>query len=399
VDLFFRVMHREQMEIQHSYSQDELARNQELFVANDPMPKLANEFLLKYGLSFDAWIRSSFFASVATTTRESSLFHQRVLSECRFHDISNEQVDAYLRHSSMSSPQIGERFRMLRAGIKPQFHGLIRSAFLAKPLMCFEGDSYLAPHPPLLLRHSGHGLYAAIKQLPSFGDEFGRSVQRYVGKLLASAQTNQLAFGNTEMEALSPGKSCDFLVEFSDTILLVESKATSFVAERLVENAILNDGSTAKIASGIEQLYTTAADLQSGCFDSLGVNRTKPVVGIVATFGDIPFVNSIWYRDNIIRKRAESKLAAPIYPTTGMPEWPLIMSLGTLELFIMNLNSFDTSISALVNEKKSEPYIRTGDWDQFLKRKLNADEGRVKQLAFVKERCQAFWKSVGISAS
>jgi hypothetical protein len=396
LDLLFLVMYREQIELQYSYSQDELARNQELFVSNNPMPKLSGEFLGEYGLSFDAWIRLCFFANVAATTNESRLFHRRALTECNFHSIPTDHVESFLQHASLTTRQIGDRFRGVRDSTKSQFHSLIRSAFLQYPLIRLEQDVYLAPHPPLVLRHSGQGLYNATKQLPSFGDEFGASVERYVSKLLDCASRKLRAVGNTELEKLSPGKSCDFLVEFVDSIVLVESKATSFVAERLVENAILNDGSTAKIATGIEQLYTTAFDLHSGAFDCMGVDRTKPVVGIVATFGEIPFANSGWYRDSFILKRAESKLRTPAYPSVNMQRWPLVVSLGTLELLLMNLNSFDFCVTALCDEKDSEPYIKTGDWDRFLASKLAGNDLRVEQLPFVADQCDGFWRSLGI---
>jgi hypothetical protein len=397
LDLFFLTMHREQIELQYSHSQDELARNQELFVSNNPIPKLSGEFLAERGLSFDVWIRLCFLAFVAANTNESRLFHRSALAECDFHTIPADQVESFLQLTSVTTRQIAERFRSMRDCTKPQFHSLIRPVFLQHPLIRLKQDIYLAPHPPLVLRHAGQGLYNAMKQLPSFGAEFGASVQRYVGKVLNCATRKLRAAGNLELEKLSPGKSCDFLVEFAESILLVESKATSFVAERLVENAILSDGSTAKIATGIEQLYTTAFDLHSGVFDSLGVDPAKPVVGIVVTFGEIPFANSSWYRDSFILKRAESKLRTPAYPSANMERWPLVMSLGTLELLLMNLNSFDAGITALCDEKDSEPYIKTGDWDQFLKSKLAENQPRVKPLPFVAEQCGVFWDSLGLT--
>jgi hypothetical protein len=301
-----------------------------------------------------------------------------------------------LKLVSSSSREIGERFRSLREQTKPQFHSLIRSVFLQFPLIALEDNTYLAPHWPLLHRHSSHGLYSAIKSLPSFGKEFGSSVEQYAGQVLAYAREQIRFVKSDELEELSPGKSCDNLVEFADSILLVESKATSFGAERLVENAILQDGSTGKIANAIEQLYTTAHDLRSGVFRPLGIDESKPIIGIVATFGEIPFANSEWYFNTFILTRAESKLKEPIYPSPNMKRMPIVMSIATLELLVMTLNSLKASLIDLCKEKDDLPYMTVGDWDTFLKHKLKSDESSIEALPFVGPSCDAFYKEMGI---
>jgi hypothetical protein len=392
-------MHREQIEVQHSHSYVDIARNRELFVTGDPMPKLLTEYKARHGLSFDEWLRLCFLAAVAAQSSPICAFLRNSLSKCAFHDIPQECVDAFLKKSSRTPRQIGDQFHELRKQTKPQFHSLIRTVFLQFPLMALDDDAYIAPHWPLLLRHSGQGLYSAIKTLPSFGAEFGESVQRYVGKILATAESKLHLLTNDELEEQSPGKSCDYLLEFADCVLLVESKATSFVAERLIENAILNDGSTGKIANGIEQLYTTAHDLQSGAFQAFGIDQTKPVIGLVATFGDIPFANSEWYFKTFILARAESKLIAPIFPSQNMTRAPIVMTLGTLESLVTIVNSLAVSITDLYAEKDQLPYMTVGDWDSFLRNKMGANESRLQPLAFITDNANAFFGEMGIPPS
>jgi hypothetical protein len=394
--LFFLVMHREQMEIQYFHSKAAIARNCALFLADTPMPKLLAEFQAAYGLTFEDWLTLCLFAAVAACSGDSLPFHRDTLAKCDLHHIAPERVDTFLKATSRSPREIGERFRSLRDQTKPQFHSLIRSVFLQYPLMALEDERYLAPHWPLLHRHSSHGLYSAIKSLPSFGSEFGGSVQRYVGKVLACARDKVRIVTDNELERRSPGKSCDYLVEFPSCILLVECKAISFGAERLVENAILQDGSTGKIASAVEQLYTTAHDLRSGVFRSVGVDETKPVIGIVTTFGEIPFANSEWYLNTFILARAESKLKQPIYPSPNMQRVPIVMSIATLEVLVTILNSQTASLIDLCQEKDGLSYIKIGDWDTFLKEKLKEGQPSIQPLPFIATNCDAFWTMMGI---
>jgi hypothetical protein len=338
-------------------------------------------------------------AAVAALSRPTCDFHRDTLAKCEFHDIPPDRVDAYLKAASRAPRQIGDEFWELRKRTKPQFHSLIRSIFLKFPIVALADNTYLAPHWQIVLRHSGQGLYSAIKALPSFGKEFGRSVQRYIGKLLACADRKMRLVTNSELEKHSPGKSCDYLLEFADCVLLLESKATSFVAQHLTENAILNDGSTGKIAEGIEQLYTTAHDLRSGVFQAFGIDRDKPVIGIVATFGDIPFANSDWYFKTFVLPRAGSKLQQPIFPSVNMSRAPIVMTLGTLELLVTVLNSRLTSMTALCDEKDALPYITVGDWDAFLREKVSSNQSNLLPLPFVTENCTAFFTAMGIPPS
>lgn len=387
---FCLVMHREQMGVQYSSSSNEMARYQALFLENDPIPNLAKHFRTRMGISIESWITMCFFATTAADMNPGRVFNQSVFAECPRYGVPEEEVTCFLKHSSISPSEIGDRYRSLREQTKPQFHSQIRSVFLERPLIGLGNDEYIAPHSPLILRHSGQGLYKAIKCFPDFGEEFGATVCRYVMKLLGCLTASSRMLTNSELERYSPGKSCDFLVELEDIVLLVESKATSFVAKRLVDSAILNDGSTSKIAKGIEQLYTTAFDIRSGVFGALGVDRHKNVLGVVSTFGEIPFVNSDWYRENFIVKRAESKLADPIFPSETMVRWPIVMSLDTLQSLVITLNSFDAGLSELVDEKDGKLYIQVGDWDSFLANKMSEDPSALKSLQFVTDQNHAF---------
>ena len=125
-----------------------------------------------------------------------------------------------------------------------------------------------------------------------------------------------------------------------------------------------------------------------------GAPAGKPVVGIVATFGDIPLANSDWYFNSFILDRAQSKLKPPIYPSTSMLRRPIVIQLQTLEDFVTLLNHTGASPISLYDEWQELPYIRAGDWDAFLRKKLEEQKGNVSPLEFVESEFYSFFEGI-----
>ena len=253
----------------------------------------------------------------------------------------------------------------------------------------------LAPHPSLVLRNSGHDLYRLLRILPHFDSEFGNSFERYVGTVVRSIKGTLRCLDKRVLENLSPGKSCDFLLELPDSVLLLEAKAATFTANLLTENAIRGDNSTAKVAKAIEQLYTTAHEIREGTLQTLGIATTKPIVGIVVTYGDLPLANSRWYFDSFFLKRAETKLKPPIYPGNAMARLPIIMPIHVLELLAATITHLDASPIVLFDEKESRPFLEVGDWNTFLAAKLRESNKKDLMLPFAKEQFVEFLVSLG----
>jgi hypothetical protein len=298
--------------------------------------------------------------------------------------------------SSRTPTQIGERFRWVRDQTKLQFHSLIRSAFLETPLIDFGEGRYVAPDPTLVFRHCEQGLYEAVRQLPSFGGEFGDSVERYVRATVSAMSGVVRLCGKRELESSLRGKSCDFLAETADCIFLVEAKATTFRAKLLTEAAVLKDGSTGKVADALGQLRRTAADVRASAFAELGVDGSKPICAAVATYGRLPFANSDWYFEKFVRRMGTQGGGPAAAPAT-LDAPPAIMSLDQLDMFVVLLNRLGVTPTSVMAEKAGHAYVSVGDWEQFLRNRLTALAEPPEPLQFVRAAAEAFWTSMGVS--
>lgn len=395
IDHLFRKLHREQIEPQYIHSRGDLVRDLRLFITNNPLPHLSNEFSRQNGLTIEEWLKLSFVTWIAANRDPRCCFTKEIVLSFDMLGVTPDRAEFFFDASSRTPVAIGERFQETRQSLKPQFHSLIRFIFLEAPIIDFGSGRMLAPQPSLILRHSGQGLYRLLRNLPHFDKEFGDSFERYVGNVVSSIKGSIRCLNKRDLERLSPGKSCDFLVEMSDSILLLEAKAATFTANLLTEKAIFNDNSTAKVATAIEQLYTTAYEIHNGDLKSLGIDTTKVIFGIVVTYGDLPLANSNWYFNTFFLKRAESKLKPPIYPSTAMEQLPIIMPIQVLELFAATITHLDASPTLLFDEKESQPYLKVGDWNTFLASKLRESNKKDLMLPFAQDQFVEFLVSLG----
>ena len=297
---------REQLEWQVHVTREHFSRYWRLF-HDASIPTLSRALLTRYGMTPMQWIQTAFAAYLNTHNDP----HSR-LNKAEFIAFGEQHLHAapaeFLRHSSRTPSQIAAHYRESRTTTKPQFHSIIRSVFLEAPLIDFGEDRYLAPMPQLLLRHATSGLHRLLKDLPVFkgaaAEEFGDSVERYVGELLACAELKTQLRDKRSLEN-SGFKSCDFLMTFSDSTLLVEAKATTMQVQRLIEDNLRNDGSTRAVIDGMEQLSVTASKVKAGDFEPLGVRRDLPVYAVVATYGDNvrAKLSSVWRHSHEIQFR------------------------------------------------------------------------------------------------
>ena len=379
------LMHREQMELQYHHSADQTARAQMLFVSGNPIPNLSQEFVAHYGLTIEKWIHLCWLCYVAANNHPGGLFCRRGVQAYEHVEARDGELDVYFSLASRTPEGIRQRFRQEVLRLPPEVRFLARSVFLETPIMDFDGEQMLAPHSPLLLRAGWQGTYRLMRQLPSFGEDFGASVQRYVGRVLGSIAGVRVLLEPSEVEHLAGGnESCDYIVELENCVLLVECKATTFVAMGLLEDVIRKDGSTGKVAKGMVQVCATAHMLSQDAFLGAGISRNKPVVGIVATFGELPLVNSDWYFNAFILKREEKSLVPPIYPSERMKRRPIVLSLQALENLVVLTNTLNVSPDDLYAEKETLPYIVVGDWLQFTMQKLRDATVSVQPLPFVR---------------
>jgi hypothetical protein len=240
------------------------------------------------------------------------------------------------------------------------------SVFFQYPLIAYDDGYYLVVHPTLVFNQALDGLYRACEELcgETFHSEFADSFERYVGLVLGELAGDNPLYTESEIQAASPGRACDFAVECTDCTVLVECKSVRYSATLLTENAIAKDNSTGKVADGFEQIHLTARRIRNGSLDGVLRNSRKPIFGFVVTFGDLRFANSPQYLSKFIMPR--SKLSNQEHWYAPLECEPQVTSVGTLEAMVIVANHQSLSPAELVRAKLSEDYYAAGDWPAYL---------------------------------
>ncbi len=392
---FFLVVHREQIELQHAHARGDLVRDFQLFIANSQLPQLSNDFLQQNGLTIEEWFKLSLLTWIAAERDPRCCFTKETVLDAELVGVPLHRAERFFNASSRTPITIAERFRETRENLKPQFHSLIRSVFWRLRLStsvvaeCLHRIRALSCVTP------------ATVSIACFG--FCRTLTASSATVLSGTLEPWFAASKELVDAwISESwkisrreRVVTFFLELPDSVLLLEAKAATFTANLLTENAIRGDNSTAKVAKAIEQLYTTAHEIREGTLQTLGIATTKPIVGIVVTYGDLPLANSRWYFDSFFLKRAETKLKPPIYPGNAMARLPIIMPIHVLELLAATITHLDASPIVLFDEKESRPFLEVGDWNTFLAAKLRESNKKDLMLPFAKEQFVEFSVSLG----
>lgn len=395
---FILMMHRQQFALQEGVSKTYIARVWSLFVNNPYTAKLSEEFQKEYSFTFEQWFHLVFLSWVGANDKPTHLFERNILLNCDFYKVTQDIIDAFYQHISLTVEQVKENFKSLRRDIEPAFHFLIQPVLMHKPIIDFENGKMIAPAPDLILLYSGQGMLDLLSRIKGYDIYLSKSFEAYIMQLLSCLKRKNKILSNNQLERMTDGKSCDFLIETDSEILLVECKATTFTARMFTDNAILKNNSTGKIAEGLVQIYTSAYDLDKGVFDSLSIDKKKKVVGIVVTLGEIPLANLDWYINSFIMVRAETekKLTSPIYPSRLMQDRPITMSVDTFENLIVIMNNTGLSMIDLYTQKEKEGVARAGDWNTFLRQNLKSS---YEELPFVQKNNSLFYESMGVVLS
>ena len=397
LDRLFLIMCREQIELQIGVSKSQLAGVWQLFAANNPLPETAKAFEERYSLSIRQWIQLCFISCALVLDKPEGDWSAEPIVKWDAYEGTRDTIQAFISHSSRSVEEIGANFKNIRKQLHPMYHSLIRSVFLETPLMRLDGARVIAPHPHLVFRHAQDGLYRLAQPLKSFDGEFGKSFEKHIRTVLSSCQRVDRLLDEKDLKSVCRTKNCDFLLDMSDAIVLVECKACAYTINLFTDNAILKHNSTKKVADGLTQLYHVAKDVEDGTLQQLGINCHKPIMGIVVTFGEIPSANSDWYFKRFFLERASTKLDSSIYPSACMKRRPIVISAEALQQFVEVLNSLQVSPLALYEEKESENYLITGDWSVFLRRKIaNLDQDK-NSLPFITDNISQFLQSFGFA--
>jgi len=386
LDRMFLMMYRQQIELQRVVHREDIARIWYLYIYNNPLPKAKVNFQERYGLTMQDWIIICQLAYLTAISNKSNLISMDVVSNSKLCPKDSGVIDAFIENSCLTPKVVGERFIQAIKNM-PLGHFLRRSIFFDYPIVDLGNNIFLAPHNSLLLLHSWEGLYRVARKCKHFDNEFGRSFQKYVGKVLCNIVNCNLV-DDRSIRELSSSKSCDFLLELTDEIILIECKATTYTANNFTNNAIMNNTSTGQVVKGLSQLYATAHDIKVGKYKRLLNNTNKPIFGVVVTYGEINLVNSDWYYSLVVEKTKNPSLSSE---NSGdlFCKRPIIISIAILEQIASLINYKNYSLNDLYIEKDNTNYHVVGDWDTFISN-IIGEHGNYKPLPFVEELINEF---------
>ncbi|OHB53094.1 MAG: hypothetical protein A2Y10_06880 [Planctomycetes bacterium GWF2_41_51] len=375
LEIFFQFINRIQIEVQKTgFSKYYLSRYWNLFYDNDHIRKMHNDFENIYKISVEKWFLCS-FAMYAMFAKDFIIPKEFKISSSM--SIDENDISTYLNFSCYSVAEIQERYFETRKNIKEEFHFLVRTVFVERPIVLLDGDQLVAPVPELLFRHMGHGLNDLFEKIDSsYGCYLGKAFQEYTKKTL-NCLSNVVLYSNEELEKLSAGdKSCDFLLATQSENILIECKAIDLKVRTLTENAIFNSNAFSKIKDGICQIDNTLNNIMNGKLCLPGIDTKKPFLKMVVTFGEMFGFNSDWIFN---------KMCPQINYDEEKNLKPMIFSIAGLEKFVLYIENSSESLIDIYHAKRKDGYFATGDWDNYLSSKIASIKPIKNDINFLNE--------------
>ena len=390
-DLFFQFIARIQFEAQNTgFSKQYLSRYWKLFFDNNFTPKLFDKFSDKFGISVEKW----FLCSICMFT----FFYKSLIGNSNIKippgiNVNDNDISRYLDLSVYSEEEIKENYFDARKGIPHEFHFLIRSIFMERPILKLTDGRIVAPIPRLIFRHMGYKLRAMFEAIDTNEHCVADSFEQYTEMVLTNLSSLIKLYSNNELETLSnPDKSCDFLLITRTENILIECKAVDFRVKTLTKNAIYNSNAFSKIQKAIVQIDSTLRNIKTKRIEIKKLDQTKPFLKIVVTFGEMRGFNSDWVLNELLSKeRLDIKSSSGNLNTTN----PVIISIEGLEKLIMYIKSSGKSLIEIYNFKQEEGYCLTGDWDAFLTNKV-CELDKSEKLNFVERVFNEVYERLGI---
>lgn len=344
-------------------------------------------FAAHFGLSAQKWFQLCYTLYAAAGVSMRLGVGTGYLSALAERGLDQETVQAFLREVARSPAEIGEAYRARRqsgadaAGTPPHLWSQLVPLLHSHPLLRLE-DRILIPFPNLLLRLLGDGLHERIVKAacPAGLQELGDRFEWYVEQMFRYVPGVHELRGAQSLR-VPGGKSCDFAVVLADATVLVECKATSLDTDYVTANAVLKSTSVTEIIDGHAQLIETAHRLRSGQYGTIAHTTGRPVYGIVATLGRVPSANS-----ESLLTRAHIELKRKGYDdsmiTTALSHRPQVLDVEAIELLVLLLRAASGRIVDLWAEKVASNPTISGDWREFLNRRVSSQS----------EHCLDLWR-------
>ncbi|WP_156943613.1 hypothetical protein [Alkaliphilus transvaalensis] len=357
---FFINMARQQFYVNRTYGYDDLGRAILIFTSTS-LNKSSKVFESKFGIGFSEWMLICFSVFASSTKGVPPRIRIEYYLDSDKKIAENESIRNVFKLLSIEPRYVSqaciEKISKINNSLAMQFDVYIESIFYDKPMLKLDESRYLVVHKHFLLRQATEGIYDLMKSITSggtFGNEFGKAFEGYVSTLLSTFLSKDHIYTENDLIRYSNSKVCDFLLEFDDSIVLVECKGTEFNSIIATENAMRKDNSTRAFSKAFKQLNSIENLYKSGVFSDL-VSGDKTVVKIILTYKQLYFANSSWYRKNILD-----------YQRIDVEDncYPEIMSIMEFEKFLYYMKETKLSPIQILNYRLENKY--DGDWSSIL---------------------------------
>ena len=374
-------MTHQQLYLQNQFGVNDIGRSVILFLESqyNRSEKLFEE---QFGLTYLDWLIIGFGVHAGISNRRPAYISPSYLLNTKAELASEHAVLNFFRVISVTPDEVKRFFNQVRTQIgsklSPQLETYIQGIFDEKPLLKLGNDNYLAIHKPLFLKRIAEGIFDLSKSRwpGEFGNEFGKAFERYAEKLLLHFLPKNSIVTEKNIRKITNEKTCDFIINNHDCLLLIECKGTEYSSYTATVNAMKHDNSTKKISNGMEQLYSTAKLIHQNVLNEiLGDTHGKKIIAIVVTFKQLYLANINWYWEKVISSSIDEKNRHGI---ENIFEYrPQIFSINELEQFLLYSFSYKKSFLNIFKDKLEEDGVFIGDWSNY----LELDDQKITMLA------------------
>lgn len=232
----------------------------------------------------------------------------------------------------------------------------------------YTKDRMIAPTPELIAYRMSTGVYYQLfnEYKTSFSDSFGLVFEHYIGWLLKESYPEQNIWTEKALRKIYPdelGQISDFVVLESESVVLIECKATKFTRAALVtgEEHYVDD-SLKQVIKGLIQLAKFKKAFINGYPSLQAFHKFKKITPILITLEPLYMINSELFRSVIDTELSKEGISAFDWTILSLKELealqPFIKGGITLNEVTDRLknNSLNDVLSKL-NEDSHKSYV------------------------------------------
>jgi len=260
---------------------------------------LDNILFVRAGLTIEEYIVLSFLIFSLVVSKPSfsigALTHGEVSCLDKF--LTEEKVAGILKMLSATPEELRELD--LKYNTKLSDEGTLNryNPLWDKPIVKISGNTYIVPSISAYAKGSFKGLYWFFENVDktTFRKYFGSLFENYVGAVLKDIYGHKEVVSGIRYGSRKDSREFfDWIVERSDSILLVESKGYQFPLTTLQtgDTDLIQKEVFRKIVATIRQMFERCNDIRK--YSELNNFKDKKLV-CLAVFYDIPFISTDVY--------------------------------------------------------------------------------------------------------